>query len=164
MTAFNLDTHRIIIAICFIGTFIIGIYIGRGAPYIGINHNHDKDHLTFIASINKSSVNVSDELSFFNIGTKYQTDKVTLHQYETMYEKNLHKYIGSNISLLEIGLGCGMGYGPGASAYLWRDYLGPRVNIHFIEYDRVCGEEWYKIHGEKVIDYRNLQTKYISQK
>jgi hypothetical protein len=73
-----------------------------------------------------------------------------------MYEKYLHKYIGSNISLLKIGLGCGIAYGPSASAYLWRNYLGARANIHFIEYDRGCGEGWYTIHGGKVISTNKI--------
>jgi hypothetical protein len=49
---------------------------------------------------------------------KYQTDKVTYLHYETMYEKNLCKYIGTDVLQFQIGLGCGMSYGPGASAYL----------------------------------------------
>ncbi len=37
---------------------------------------------------------------------KYQTDKVTYLHYETMYEKNLCKYIGTDVLQFQIGLGC----------------------------------------------------------
>lgn len=96
------------------------------------------------------SRNNSYNQSFLSISTYYQTDKVTLHHYESLYEKYLHKYIRTDVYLLEIGLGCGMPYGPGASAYVWRTYLGHRAQIYFIEYDQVCGEAWYKTEGYKV--------------
>jgi hypothetical protein len=104
---------------------MIGVYIGRDPRYIHIIQSHNENYFTFTTSVNKSSANVSDELSFFEIGMKYRTDKVRGHHYETMYEKYLRKYVASNVSLLEIGLGCEMTYGSGASAYLWRNYLGP---------------------------------------
>jgi hypothetical protein len=121
--------------------FIIGIYIGQG--YI-------PKYLVIKANVDKSLGNISDERSFVNLGIKYQTDKVTYHHYDKMYEKYLRKYIESDITLLEIGLGCEMIYGPGASAYLWRHYFGNRANIHFIEFNQNCGKEWYKNHGKKV--------------
>lgn len=37
--------------------------------------------------------------------------------------------------MLEIGLGCDMGYGPGASLKLWHAFL-PCAKISFVEYDR----------------------------
>ncbi|CAF0857741.1 unnamed protein product [Adineta steineri] len=52
-----------------------------------------------------------------------------------------------------------MPYGPGASAYVWRHYLGPLANIYFLEFDRRCGEGWYKSHGHKV----NVTMFYGSQ-
>jgi hypothetical protein len=88
--------------------------------------------------------------TFLEVGTKYGADKITAHHYEFMYEKYLRKYAGSSVRILEIGLGCGMQYGPGASAYLWRDYFGPLATIHFLEYDQTCGDKWYKEHGLKV--------------
>ena len=39
--------------------------------------------------------------------------------------------------LLEVGLGCDMGYGPGKSAKLWREYF-PKMDIHFVEFDGEC--------------------------
>ena len=96
------------------------------------------------------NTNSSDEVSFFKISQIYGTDKVTVHHYELLYEKYLRKYVGSTVHLLEIGLGCGMHYGPGASAHVWRHYLGSRANIYFLEFDRACGEAWYKSNGSKV--------------
>lgn len=43
--------------------------------------------------------------------------------------------------MLEIGFGCGMTYGPGASYYTWLEYL-PYVDLYFIEYDAACAEKW----------------------
>ena len=134
-----MKTNRIIIAIGYITVFIIGLYIGQGSPYIPI-----------LQIYGNNSMNISDNLSFTQIGIKYKTDKVTDHRYDTMYEKYLRKYRGSNVTMLEIGLGCQMPYGPGASAYLWREYLGPHATIHFIEFQQKCGEEWYNNHGVTV--------------
>jgi len=152
--AFYVDTHRIIIAISYIVVFVSGLYISQSFPYIYIFQSYDKNYFTFKSNVSNISASVSDELLFLKIGTAYRTDKVTIHHYEKMYEKYLRKYVGSNVSLLEIGLGCGQSYGAGASAYLWRIYLGPKANLHFIEYDQKCGEEWYKLHGHKVNDYK----------
>lgn len=43
--------------------------------------------------------------------------------------------------MLEIGLGCDMSYGPGASFYTWLEYF-PYVDLYFIEYDAACAEKW----------------------
>ncbi len=109
--------------------------------------------MTGMKGDNKTSVNILNKISFFDLGMKYQADKVAIHHYDKMYEKYLQKYIGTNVSILEIGLGCRMHYGPGASAYLWRNYLGPQADIHFIEYNKKCGEAWYQIHGVRVKDF-----------
>ena len=143
--------HPVVILITHLIVFIVGLYISRGGvPYVRIVRCYHENQITSTESVQTNSVNISSEVSFFDIGMKFKTDKVSLHHYETMYEKYLRKYIGTNVSILEIGLGCGMSYGPGASAYLWRHYLGPQANIHFLEYDQNCGREWHKTHGEKV--------------
>lgn len=141
---YNIYTHKIIVIISYIMVYIIGFYIGCQPSYIHLFRNY------YAKTINTTSTNISNKTSFFDIGRKYKTDKVDVHRYDIIYEKYLPKYIGTNVSLLEIGLGCRMNYGPGASAYLWRNYLGPRADIHFIEFDRTCAEEWYKTHGYKV--------------
>ena len=88
---------------------------------------------------------------FRQVGLEFGTDKVTIHGYDRIYEKYLRKYVDTNVSLLEIGLGCGMTYGPGASAHLWRTSLGKAAKIHFIEYDETCARKWQKNHGFKVL-------------
>lgn len=43
--------------------------------------------------------------------------------------------------MLEIGLGCNMGYGPGKSYDTWLEWL-PNVDLYFIEYDGACATKW----------------------
>ena len=62
------------------------------------------------------------------------TDKVTTHTYKFMYDKYLGMRRMQRLKLLEIGLGCAMNYGPGASATVWRKYL-PRAELWFAEFD-----------------------------
>jgi hypothetical protein len=106
-----------IIIISYIIVFSIGFYIAREPSYIYFLPSHYKNHQTLVKNVNESAANKSREGSFLIVARKYKTDKVTGHHYDTMYEKYLHKYIGSNISILEIGLGSGMNYGPGASSH-----------------------------------------------
>jgi hypothetical protein len=120
--------------------FILGLYAGR----------HPTPLRTVMNSELVSEVSVRIK-HFFYRGTKYKSNKVYTHHYELMYDKYLPKYRHlPDVSSLEIGLGCGMSYGAGASAYVWRDHLRPQANIHLIEYNRVCGEQSYKSHGMKV--------------
>jgi hypothetical protein len=44
--------------------------------------------------------------------------------------------------MLEIGLGCNMRYGPGASVSLWRQWFGDALELHEMEYDRACARRW----------------------
>jgi len=83
-----------------------------------------------------------DSASLYSIGMKYRTDKIYNHHYERLYEKYLIKYRNTSVRLLEIGLGCGMPLGIGASALTWREYFGERADIHFIEFDEQCAENW----------------------
>ena len=43
--------------------------------------------------------------------------------------------------VFEVGLGCNMDYGPGASSEIWRHYF-PHADIHFLEYDTKCTDKW----------------------
>lgn len=79
--------------------------------------------------------------SFFEIGTKYGTDKVTAHHYQHMYEKYLEPLRDEPLKMLEIGLGCDMSYGPGASYHTWLEFF-PNVDLYYIEYDAECAEKW----------------------
>lgn len=78
---------------------------------------------------------------FEQIARKYGTDKVTTHQYQFMYDKYLSSIRDDQLKVLEIGLGCNMDYGPGASYYTWLEYL-PHVNLYFIEYDGQCAKKY----------------------
>lgn len=56
------------------------------------------------------------------------TDKVTAHKYQTMYGIFLPGLAGHSVKFLEVGLGCGMVYGAGASIPVWR-YTFPCTTI-----------------------------------
>lgn len=58
-----------------------------------------------------------------------------LPEYHYSYNRYLSRARFHPLNLLEIGLGCDMGYGPGASMKLWRAFL-PCSNISFVEFDR----------------------------
>lgn len=71
------------------------------------------------------------------------TDKVTAHAYDLMYEAFLIPLARSKqgvINMLEIGLGCDMYYGGGASARLWRRLL-PKAELWEAEVDGACVEQ-----------------------
>jgi hypothetical protein len=142
--------RRIIIAIGFIVVLLFGFYIARPHYSTQSYPNFCKTLVISSSNISHINANSSERKSFLDIAKIYGTDKITTHHYEALYEKYLRKYVGSNVSLLEIGLGCGMPYGPGASANVWRHYLGPLANIYFLEFNRACGEDWYKRIGYKV--------------
>ncbi|ELR02268.1 hypothetical protein VC83_00635 [Pseudogymnoascus destructans] len=79
--------------------------------------------------------------SFREIGKKFGTDKVTAHHYQHMYEKYLEPLRDEPLKMLEIGLGCDMSYGPGASYHTWLEFF-PKVDLYYIEYDAACAEKW----------------------
>ena len=79
--------------------------------------------------------------SFYDLAMKYGTDKVTTHNYHHMYHKHIAPLRYKPIKMLEIGLGCDMNYGPGASYYTWLDFI-PNVDLYYIEYDAACAEKW----------------------
>jgi len=69
------------------------------------------------------------------------TDKVTDHTYQIMYGKFLLPYYHQkpSMKMLEIGLGCDMRYGPGASVNLYKK-LFPEAELWEAEYNRRCVE------------------------
>jgi len=79
------------------------------------------------------------------------TDKVTTHTYQIMYGKFLLPYYRNNptMKMLEIGLGCDMNYGPGASIALYKE-LFPKADLWEAEYDGECVKKSIKkgeLHG-----------------
>ena len=84
----------------------------------------------------------ADMLQFEAVARKYQTDKVTVHQYEALYSVHIdplihHHRFDTGFKMLEIGLGCNMKWGVGASAKMWRE-LFPVSQLWFGEYDKDC--------------------------
>ena len=72
------------------------------------------------------------------------SDKVTAHKYQQMYGlflmPLLHQaqHSSSSIKMLEIGLGCDMIYGPGASSHLWKNLFGSHVELWEADVDANC--------------------------
>lgn len=79
--------------------------------------------------------------SFYEIAIEKGTDKVTLHTYQDTYQRHLPAERGRRLRLLELGLGCDVGYRAGASYYTWREYY-PRAELYFIERDPACADRW----------------------
>ncbi|TVY82670.1 8-demethyl-8-alpha-L-rhamnosyl tetracenomycin-C 2'-O-methyltransferase [Lachnellula suecica] len=89
----------------------------------------------------KGKLPLTTRPTFFEIAESYGTDKVTTHHYEQMYEKRLAPFRDRRVKMLEIGLGCGMSYGPGASYYTWLDYF-TNLDLYYIEYNAECAKMW----------------------
>lgn len=76
------------------------------------------------------------------------SDKVGVtseHRYHNMYGTFLLPYVTHKPTLkfLEIGLGCNMGYGPGASIKIWKDLM-PQAELWEAEYVKECVEKAQK--------------------
>lgn len=81
--------------------------------------------------------------SFYSIAHRIGTDKVTTHAYHVLYERALAPFRNRPIVMLEVGLGCGMSYGPGKSWKVWDEYfLHKDAKISFVEVDAQCAEKW----------------------
>lgn len=76
------------------------------------------------------------------LNLKPLTDKVTTHQYHIMYGDYLlpYYYAHPNMKMLEIGLGCNMEYGAGASVGIWKQ-LFPSADLWEAEQDSGCVEK-----------------------
>lgn len=81
-----------------------------------------------------------------DVARKTRTDKVAprTHNYGPLYERYLSPFLKKGeIKLLEVGLGCGMQYGPGESLKIWRDYFKDiKLDLHFLEYNKECMDKW----------------------
>ena len=75
--------------------------------------------------------------SFKTIAFKHGTDKVTTHHYEYVYGQLIGPFRFDNLNFLEIGLGCGMGCGPGKSIPVWKEYM-PNANVSILEFNEAC--------------------------
>ena len=81
---------------------------------------------------------------FFNTAKSMDpvTDKVTDHMYQIMYGRFLLPYYEQNptMKMLEIGLGCDVFYGPGASTAVWKK-LFPKADLWEAESNATCVEK-----------------------
>ena len=75
------------------------------------------------------------------IAVRSGSDKVTTHHYEHLYGQFLGPLRFSEINFLEIGLGCDMGYGPGKSIILWKEFL-TKARISVLEYNANCAQKF----------------------
>lgn len=65
--------------------------------------------------------------------------------------------------MLEIGLGCDMNYGPGASYYTWLEYF-PNVDLYYIEYDAACAKAWaHKTTGATIFAGDQADVNFLNQ-
>ncbi|CAF0755940.1 unnamed protein product [Brachionus calyciflorus] len=71
---------------------------------------------------------------------KYGTDKYH-HGYHNLYGSFLGSRKHDRMNILEIGLGCGMSYGPGKSLLAWKEYFS-NSTISIFEYNRDCAEKF----------------------
>ena len=143
--------HIILIVLSYILVFIVGLYINQSVTYIRFPQGYIENEDLLTESAPGVLLNNSKTVSFYDIGMKHGTDKVTIHRYHTLYEKHIRRYVGSDVVLLEIGLGCDSSYGPGRSAYVWREDFGPRAIIHLLEYNEKCAKQWWNDHGKRVM-------------
>ena len=96
--------------------------------------------IPFIKRTQKQFTSIQNETDLFRqIALKHGTDKVTTHHYEYVYGQLIGPIRYENINFLEIGLGCGMGYGPGKSIPVWKEFM-PNANISILEFDEACAK------------------------
>lgn len=76
------------------------------------------------------SIAVAKSRGFHHLALRINTDKVTGHQYHHLYEKYLGSRTDESLRLLEVGLGCGMPYGPGHSLQVQRLSTFPEPFCH----------------------------------
>ncbi|KAF5004557.1 hypothetical protein FDECE_8947 [Fusarium decemcellulare] len=86
----------------------------------------------------------SNDTSFKAIALKHGLGKVIAHKYQDMYERHLRPLQGKPVKMLEIGLGCNMASGPGASYHAWLEFL-PGVDMYSIDINEKCAEGFKKM-------------------
>merc|ERR1740130_2169128 len=86
---------------------------------------------------------ISEKGEFFTRAKAAGTDKIFGdHQYQLEYHRYLDTLPKEEVGMmLEIGLGCTMNYGPGASTKIW-PHMFPHLALHMVELNRACTEKW----------------------
>lgn len=81
--------------------------------------------------------------AFMDLAFSAGTDKIDFyHNYTLLYHRHLDSYSKTQQGLLlEIGLGCTMNYGAGASAKIWPELI-PGLYSTFIELNAECTKRW----------------------
>lgn len=100
------------------------------------------------------------ENKMYNIGIKYQNDKITYHRYDLIYPQFLEKLKNNDIKILEIGLGDNTA-GTGKSNYFWKEYL-PNSTLYIMDKDHEYDDGICKvIRGDqsKTEDLTNIKNK-----
>ena len=84
------------------------------------------------------------KLAYAVVAPMQPTDKVTTHTYQTMYGIFLYpllaraKKFKKRLKFFEIGMGCGMTYGPGRSVALWKGLWGDYISLWEADLDPNC--------------------------
>ena len=124
----------------------------------------------------------TEHLAFIMRSTS-KSDKARAHSYEYLYHRQLgpiaHRACdclnnNSNnqaraarstseckpIRFLEIGLGCGMPWGAGASVEMWHNLFRPplKLDLHILELDRPCSEKWTAAHRTRATVHVGSQS------
>jgi hypothetical protein len=128
----------------------------------------------------------AEHLAFIMRSTS-KSDKARAHSYEYLYHRQLgpiaHRACdclknNSNnqrargaraarstseckpIRFLEIGLGCGMPWGAGASVEMWHNLFRPplKLELHILELDRPCSEKWTSAHRTRATVHVGSQS------
>mmetsp|Transcript_39730 Transcript_39730/g.71639 ORF Transcript_39730/g.71639 Transcript_39730/m.71639 type:complete len:301 (+) Transcript_39730:309-1211(+) len=151
--------HQIILAAVAATLLLLCTYLSTNAPTAYIHHDPQS---TTSSPLQKNlrrtllSLSFHDpksqiakvypnfEAQFLDAARSFRptTDKVTTHSYQIMYGQFLLPFYlqKPNMKMLEIGLGCNMRYGPGASVSLWK-HLFPGAELWEAEYDGNCVEK-----------------------
>uniref|UniRef100_A0A7S3L7I1 Methyltransferase domain-containing protein n=1 Tax=Amphora coffeiformis TaxID=265554 RepID=A0A7S3L7I1_9STRA len=107
-------------------------------------HPETSSNSILIAAANNSYDSTHGEEYFLKTAQSLLpvTDKVTTHTYQIMYGQYLLPFYKEkpHMKMLEIGLGCDMGYGPGASVAVWKK-LFPEAELWEAEFDGKCVEK-----------------------
>lgn len=109
-----------------------------GLQYVGFLKGH-----IVLQKANYDSDVQNSHGEFYNLAKKFGTDKIdNFHNYSLLYHRHLD-VLPKNVNgaMVEVGLGCTMSYGPGASAEIW-PRMFPQLAVHFIEINRTCTEKW----------------------
>lgn len=117
-------------------------------------------YTTVIKKHEKSFDYYEEVESFRQMALKYKTDKVTSHSYQDIYGLYFPSLRNKSIQLLEIGIGCGMAYGPGKSLELWKEYF-PYAKISFVDFDSECALKFQHL-AQKIFIGSQTDLAFIS--